>query len=107
MDVKQKSTEVYNHTLFFLQDVLDSKNSAIRDLQYELARVCKVKTLLCFCAGTCAHVYVHVYMCVCVCWHVCACIILYVCIIIIILLLCYNIQEMMSTLTLLNCIGPQ
>ena len=24
------------------QDVLDSKNSAIRDLQYELARVCKV-----------------------------------------------------------------
>lgn len=25
-----------------LEDVLDSKNSAIRDLQYELARVCKV-----------------------------------------------------------------
>ena len=24
------------------KDVLDSKNSAIRDLQYELARVCKV-----------------------------------------------------------------
>lgn len=24
------------------QDVLDSKNSAIKDLQYELARVCKV-----------------------------------------------------------------
>ena len=71
MDVKQKSTEVYNHTLFFLQDVLDSKNSAIRDLQYELARVCKVKTLLCFCADTCAHVYVHVYMCVCVLACVC------------------------------------
>ena len=30
-------------TVFVLpQDVLDSKNSAIRDLQYELARVCKV-----------------------------------------------------------------
>lgn len=27
---------------FLFQDVLDSKNSAIRDLQYELARVCKV-----------------------------------------------------------------
>ena len=27
---------------FLPQDVLDSKNSAIRDLQYELARVCKV-----------------------------------------------------------------
>lgn len=26
-----------------LQDVLDSKNNAIKDLQYELARVCKVK----------------------------------------------------------------
>ena len=26
-----------------LEDVLDSKNSAIRDLQYELARVCKVR----------------------------------------------------------------
>ena len=25
-----------------LEDVLDSKNGAIRDLQYELARVCKV-----------------------------------------------------------------
>ena len=25
-----------------LEDVLDSKNSAIKDLQYELARVCKV-----------------------------------------------------------------
>ena len=28
--------------VFFLKDVLDSKNSAIKDLQYELARVCKV-----------------------------------------------------------------
>ena len=28
----------------FFQDVLDSKNSAIKDLQYELARVCKVST---------------------------------------------------------------
>ena len=27
-----------------LEDVLDSKNSAIRDLQYELARVCKVRS---------------------------------------------------------------
>lgn len=27
---------------FLFQDVLDSKNSAIKDLQYELARVCKV-----------------------------------------------------------------
>ena len=26
----------------FSKDVLDSKNSAIKDLQYELARVCKV-----------------------------------------------------------------
>lgn len=25
------------------QDVLESKNSAIKDLQYELARVCKVR----------------------------------------------------------------
>ena len=28
--------------LNLLQDVLDSKNTAIKDLQYELARVCKV-----------------------------------------------------------------
>jgi hypothetical protein len=28
--------------VFLFQDVLDSKNSAIKDLQYELARVCKV-----------------------------------------------------------------
>ena len=28
--------------IFLQQDVLDSKNSAIKDLQYELARVCKV-----------------------------------------------------------------
>ena len=28
-----------------LEDVLDSKNGAIRDLQYELARVCKVYTM--------------------------------------------------------------
>lgn len=27
------------------QDVLDSKNSAIKDLQYELARVCKVNNV--------------------------------------------------------------
>ncbi len=26
---------------FLIQDVLDSKNGAIKDLQYELARVCK------------------------------------------------------------------
>ena len=30
-------------TTFNYQDVLDSKNSAIKDLQYELARVCKVR----------------------------------------------------------------
>ena len=29
-----------------LEDVLDSKNSAIKDLQYELARVCKVSSAL-------------------------------------------------------------
>ena len=29
-----------------LEDVLDSKNSAIKDLQYELARVCKVRNLI-------------------------------------------------------------
>ena len=29
-----------------LEDVLDAKNGAIRDLQYELARVCKVHFLL-------------------------------------------------------------
>ncbi|CAI9532348.1 unnamed protein product [Staurois parvus] len=29
-----------------LEDVLDSKNSAIKDLQYELARVCKVRRIL-------------------------------------------------------------
>ena len=39
--------------IILLQDVLDSKNSAIKDLQYELARVCKVKNMfhiisLCF-----------------------------------------------------------
>lgn len=33
--------------LVFFQDVLDSKNSAIKDLQYELARVCKVKNMTC------------------------------------------------------------
>lgn len=33
----------FSQRLFVLfQDVLDSKNSAIKDLQYELARVCKV-----------------------------------------------------------------
>ena len=31
---------------YLQQDVLDSKNSAIRDLQYELARVCKVRALV-------------------------------------------------------------
>ena len=42
---------LYTHHKLFMsyylqQDVLDSKNSAIRDLQYELARVCKVRTLV-------------------------------------------------------------
>ncbi len=32
--------------MIVLQDVLDSKNSAIKDLQYELARVCKVGSRL-------------------------------------------------------------
>lgn len=32
-----------------LEDVLDAKNSAIRDLQYELARVCKVHSLSLLC----------------------------------------------------------
>ena len=37
------STPSLKKNLFVLfQDVLDSKNSAIKDLQYELARVCKV-----------------------------------------------------------------
>lgn len=35
--------------VFFLKDVLDSKNSAIKDLQYELARVCKVNISSFFC----------------------------------------------------------
>lgn len=30
-----------NVLFLYQQDVLDSKNSAIKDLQYELARVCK------------------------------------------------------------------
>ena len=35
--------QISQRNLFVLfQDVLDSKNSAIKDLQYELARVCKV-----------------------------------------------------------------
>ena len=34
-------TWTFNFAPYF-QDVLDSKNSAIKDLQYELARVCKV-----------------------------------------------------------------
>ena len=46
------SNQIKQHTFllkmkyaYYMQDVLDSKNSAIRDLQYELARVCKVKLL--------------------------------------------------------------
>jgi hypothetical protein len=31
----------FQFIVFIFQDVLDSKNSAIKDLQYELARVCK------------------------------------------------------------------
>lgn len=31
------------HSDVVFKDVLDSKNSAIKDLQYELARVCKVR----------------------------------------------------------------
>ena len=35
-------TYSFSLSLPISQDVLDSKNGAIRDLQYELARVCKV-----------------------------------------------------------------
>lgn len=35
--------ESQNHVCLSPQDVLESKNSAIKDLQYELARVCKVR----------------------------------------------------------------
>ena len=39
--------QISQRNLFVLfQDVLDSKNSAIKDLQYELARVCKVNDVL-------------------------------------------------------------
>ena len=44
-------------TLLLLpQDVLDSKNSAIRDLQYELARVCKVGSPLSSTPHTPSHI---------------------------------------------------
>ena len=39
-----------------LQDVLDSKNSAIKDLQYELARVCKVSSRSLCSSLLCHHV---------------------------------------------------
>ena len=39
---KREATALTCVIISFLQDVLDSKNSAIKDLQYELARVCKV-----------------------------------------------------------------
>ena len=39
------------------QDVLDSKNSAIKDLQYELARVCKVGGCMCDSTETVTHFF--------------------------------------------------
>ena len=48
-----------------LEDVLDSKNSAIKDLQYELARVCKVNgsfSHVCFNLYTQTHIHIYIYI---------------------------------------------
>ena len=45
MHVNPHHSCVISVSEFSLQDVLDTKNSAIKDLQYELARVCKVCVL--------------------------------------------------------------
>ena len=73
--------------LLLLQDVLDSKNSAIKDLQYELARVCKVSVVALFvysvvkmCVCVCACACVCVRTCVCACMCVCVCVCAYVCV---------------------------
>ena len=61
--------DAYSNALIpcaYIQDVLEAKNSAIKDLQYELARVCKV----CVCVRVCVCACV----CVCVCMCVCVCI---------------------------------
>ena len=78
LPMNSAALHVSSPCLLLLQDVLDSKNSAIKDLQYELARVCKVSVVALFVYSVgvkmCACVRVCVHVCVCVRERVCVCV---------------------------------